>query len=137
MNLEFVGTPILQTSGGTSAEKVKLLITRDDGTSVIAEARAIQMRVAGLTIEAWMVTAEGKISLALTTFETLSVSPGGDVGKVYNTAVQTEEGDLTALQDQPVCVTLVVCQTTDEIAAFIVREFQQSGIQPVPATTGA
>jgi hypothetical protein len=135
MNVEIIGTPVTRTSGNAASEKMKLLVTRDDGTTDIAETRAICMRVGDLTIEAFLTITEGKTYLALMTFQTVSVLPNGEVGKIVNRAVQDDEGNLDAVADEPMCVREQVFSTTEELLNFIAQQVQavqtpQSGTSP-------
>ena len=125
MNIEFTEPPNLTQSGIAYSEVVKATVTTDEGESQPMEARAILMEVDGLTCEAWATTVEGKQTLALTTFKTVATSENDTMEKVYNTATQSEDNELTVLENETVSAPPVEFHSNDDVRNFIIQEYQQ------------
>jgi hypothetical protein len=130
MHIEFIGTPISKSSGNATAEIVQVKMTLDDGTTEVAEGRAIQMRVGDLTIQAWTSKVKGETSLGLTTFRTLNVLADGRLGKEVNVAVQSEQGELVSSADDHLAVTPATFSSTQDLADFITAEVAKAAGTP-------
>lgn len=134
MNVEFVGAPVMQTSGNFTAEKVKMLVTRDDGTTAIGEERSIVLQLGDLTIEAGLAIVEGETHLGLITLRKVSVSEAGEVSKVANSAFQTAQGDLHAVENESFIGTPREYETMEQLADIIKQVLIEHSVPTVAGT---
>jgi hypothetical protein len=128
MKIEFIGEPQIQICGNVVSEKVEMVTTRDDGTTVVGEARAILMEVGELIVETYMTSQAGQVDLTLTTFKTLNVMDGEKVGKEINSALQTQEGEVVAFRDY-MAVEPVALKTKEDVARFVESAVEETRSQ--------